>query len=181
MKKGRRQGQAATAVLSEARRRAILMARAERLSRRAPTAEATPRDRLLVCAVGPNLYGLPLGQVSKVQPFDRRGAAPSRQAAALGLIVDGGEIRPVLDLGVLLGRSEARDLGGWLVILAAPYSVALRVQDLPATVLVEALGGEETDRARIAEGEHASKILTRLSAPDLLAAYSNSHHGAPAP
>lgn len=166
--------------LSTARRAAILRARSAQLAARAEGGLTAARERLLVCRVGPEFYGLPLPQVTKVRPFERRGAAPTRTAATLGLIADSGEIRPVLDFATLLGRAEPAGADGWLIVLAPPHSVALRVADLPVAGEVEPLEGGEPHQNRIADGEHAGKVLVRVSAADLLAAQPNLPPGATA-
>lgn len=179
-KSKRKPPERSAADLSTARRAAILRARSKQLAGRAETARPAARERLLICRVGPDLYGLPLPQVSKVRPLDRRGAAPGRPGAALGLIADGGEIRPLFDFATLLGRAEPVAPGGWLIVLAPPHAVALRVTDLPVAGDVEPFEGGEPHQTRIVEGEHAGKVLVRVSAADLLTAPANRLPGASA-
>jgi chemotaxis signal transduction protein len=169
----------AIATLSDAQRQALLADRAARMARRGLQAAETPRERMLVCELGPNLYGLSLTEVRRVAPFERRGAAPARSAAALGLVAEDGAIRPVLDLAVLLGGGEPSGEGGWLVLLASPHRAALRLETLPVTAEVEAMAQADPDHRRIVGGEHHDKVLTRLSASDLLD--TNPSHGAHAP
>jgi chemotaxis signal transduction protein len=182
MARKERKDEVAVATLSVARRRAILAARSRQLALRAERAASAPRERVLACAVGSSLYGLPLDEVSKVRPFDRRGAAPGADRAALGLIVDHGEIRPALDLARLLGLESAAPAGGgWLLLLAEPCKAALRIDQLPVAVDIEAIEGPDDARARIVGGDHHDKVLVKLSARDLLAPYLSTHRGATAP
>lgn len=167
-----------------ARRRAILAERAARLAGRAAAPEPErPTVRVLVCAVGDNLFGLPLGEVARVIPFARWGAAPGQHPALLGLVADEGRIRPAFDLAALLGAPDAQvEGGGWLVILAPPQRAALRVGALPVAADAERLdedGGRA--RARALDGEHRDQLLVILSASELLAANPTSSHGAVAP
>lgn len=169
-------GEAADAAVSAERRRAIVRARTRQLAARTIEVRTT-HERLLVCPVGESLYGLPLRDVARVRPFDRRGLAPAQEPAALGLVVDSGEIRPALDLAVLLGQGSGSVAGGWLLVLAPPHRAALRVEEMPVAAEVEPVDGAP-DRARIVGGEHQDKILARLSAGDLLASYANPTLGA---
>lgn len=167
---------------SAARRNAILADRAARLANRAAAVEAErPAARALICAVGPNLYGLPLEQATKIKPFVRAGAAPALNRAVLGLVADEGQIRPALDLGALLGAPEAAVEGGWLVLLGGSGGAALRVKDLPVAADVEPLEEPDAGRARILTGEHRDKVLVMLSASDLLDRSRSPSHGANAP
>lgn len=163
--------------LSNARREAILDERTERLSARTPAAAGPSRPplRLLACAIGANLYGLPLGEVAAVRRFDRHGATPSTTPAVLALVADAGRIRPVLDLPTLVGASGGASTGGWLAVLAAPHNAALRLDELPAAVEAEALQGADAGRARVTSGgEFANRTLVLLSAAELLAALSQT-------
>ncbi|WP_395670265.1 chemotaxis protein CheW [Phenylobacterium sp.] len=171
-------GQGVIATLSTAQRRAVLTDRASRLAQRGLETQSAPRERMLVCEVGPNLYGLSLTEVRRIAPFQRRGAAPARSAAAMGLVADGGAIRPVLDLASLLGAGAPAAASGWLVLLASPHRAALRLDTLPEAAEVEPLDTADPDRLRIVGGEHHDKVLVRLSPTDLLA---NPTHGAQAP
>jgi chemotaxis signal transduction protein len=165
-----------------ARRSAILEERAARLAGRAAAPEPQrPAVRVLVCAVGANLFGLPLGDVAKVTRFERWGAAPAQHPALLGLVADEGRIRPAFDLATLVGAPEAQvERNGWLVALANPLRAAMRVGELPTAADVERLD-EDAGRARVLGGEHQDKLIVILSARELLAANPSSSHGAHAP
>lgn len=156
--------------LSTGRREAILDERSRRLAERAEAAAAArPQMRMLACAVGANLYGLPLNEIAAIRRFDRHGATPSTAPAVLALVADAGRIRPVLDLPALLGASAGGATGGWLAILAAPHNAALRMDEIPAVVDAEPLTGADEGRARVSSGEQAERTLVILSTADLLA------------
>lgn len=164
--------------VSPARRRAILRERERALASRTETrAEAARGRRVLVCAVGANLYGLPMEQVARIKPFTRWGAAAARHPALVGLVADGGRVAPVFDLARLVGAGGAEAAqGGWLVLLGPPHRAALRLADLPAAAEVEALDGAGEDRARVLSGDHADKILVMLSVEALLAPTHTTSH-----
>jgi hypothetical protein len=166
----------AIATLSEVQRHAVLADRAARLARRGLQAVEKPLERMLVCEVGPNLYGLALTEIGRVVPFERRGAAPARSPAALGLVSENGVIRPVLDLAVLLGTGAPTGDRGWLILLAPPHRAALRLEAMPVSAEVDGLPDGDPDHRRVVGGEHHDKVLARLSASDLLD--SNPSHGA---
>ncbi len=139
-------------------------------------------ERVLVCRVGLDLYGLPMADVAKVRPFVRWGAAAGGHPAVLGLVADDGEVRPAIDMATLLGApTAAGQTGGWLVILAAPHKIALRLHDLPVAAEVEPLAQEDAGRARVVTGEHRDKLLVTLSARELLAHTKSFPHGGAAP
>lgn len=165
----------------DGRRRAILEERAARLAKRggAPAAER-PAGRVLVCAVGENLFGFPLGEVAKVTRLERWAAAPAQHPALLGLVAWEGRIRPAFDLAALLGvRHPQAQRSGWVVVLASPQRAALLVQELPVAADALTLAGDSS-RARVLEGDHKDKILVILSAATLMAADLSTSHGADA-
>ncbi|WP_374471429.1 chemotaxis protein CheW [Phenylobacterium sp.] len=157
--------------------------RARSLAARQAAAEAAAAgERMLVCRVGADLYGLPMAEVAKVRPFTRWGAAAGGHPAMLGLVADEGEVRPALDMAALLGGpAAAASTGGWLLILAPPHKAALRLQDLPVAAEVEPLPQDDAGRARVLAGEHQDKLLVTLTAHELLAHAKSSPHGAAAP
>lgn len=167
--------------LSAARRRTILRERALRLAGRGESdAGVVSGERVLLCGVGANLYGLPVTDVSKVKPLRRWGAAKGHDAL-IGLVSDEGEILPVLDLARLLGAPPSAPApGGWLIRLSPAHAAALRVDELPATVEVERL---DEGRGSVLAGEHADKLLVLLRPAELLALSppTSQPHGAAAP
>lgn len=170
------------AALSEVRRREILEARSRRLAGRGGP-ETAPRnsESVLVCEVGPDLYGLPLVDVAKVRPLTHWSAAAASHPAVLGIVVVDGRIRPAFDLAALLGAertSEART--GWLVQLGSPHDAVLRLDRMPVAAEVERLPETDPGRARALGGDHRDKILVMLSASELMAVTPNTP-GADAP
>lgn len=168
--------------ISAARRREILNERERRLSARSEAATA-PREsvRVLVCSIGPNLYGLPLDEVARVKPVGRWGAAAAGHPALFGLVADEGRVHPAFDLPRLLGADAPAPQGGWLVVLATPHHAALRVADLPVVVDAERVEDADGDRARVLGGDHRDRLLVLLSPRELLASIHSTSHGAAAP
>lgn len=169
-----------SATLSASRRRAILLERTRRLAVRREREEEAPAERVLLCRIGANLYGLPLGLVAKVKAFARRGVAAGAHPAMLGLAADEGQVRPVFDLATLLGAGPAGPGDGWLVLLAPPLKPALRLDVLPVAADVT-LSEADPSRARVLAGEDRDKVLVMIPASDLLALIQSTSHGAAAP
>lgn len=106
------------------RTQALLDARTSQLARR-----GTERSReeatspFLVCAVGGELCGLPLGQVAAVLPDRPSTALPGAPAALRGVVALSGGIVSVIDLGIALGLPatppQESGLHGHLVRLRA--------------------------------------------------------------
>jgi chemotaxis signal transduction protein len=172
--KARTRAERTLARLTIAGREAIVDERTRRLAARTHAAPSPlARQALLAIEVGANLYGLPLTDVAGVRRYGRRGAAPAAAPAVLALTADAGRVRPVIDLPTLLGASPAQTADGWLVVLAAPHNVALRLDAAPASIEAEAPPGSDEGRARVVSaGDLVDRTLVILSVADLLATLS---------
>lgn len=107
-------------------RRALLEQRAREL------AQPRVRDevatvRVLVCALGGELYGLPLARVAHVTAYRRPAPMPGARAEVLGALAFNGVFHPLFDLGRLLGGGRPSSAEGYLVVLRAARSAAVRV------------------------------------------------------
>lgn len=144
--------------------RRILDARTEQLARRgtgvaggegAPEARS---HRLLVCAAGPEAYGIDIGAVAQILPSGPCIPVPGAPAAVLGLFGRAGQVFAVVDLAAGLGLAAAASGGGngggedasgghfLLLRRAHPRRFALRVDRAVGVASVAALehgGGAE--------------------------------------
>lgn len=182
MARAKRGASAEPAAQPEAFERArVLEARARALASRATVARAASPDRqLMVFRIGEGLYGLPLEAAARTVPVRRLGVAPG-PAAFLGLTAEGGRMRPVFDLPALLGLAPppAGDLPeGYLVILRAPSSAALRIAEAPTAAAARAQEDAEPDRLRLVDGPDAGRTLVLLSPDRLISALESAPAGA---
>ncbi|MEN3953216.1 chemotaxis protein CheW [Iodidimonas sp. SYSU 1G8] len=97
----------------------ILDARTEQLARRgvARDVAATETTPLLVCAIGPEHYGIALDSVVAVVPWRRPSAIPASPSGVLGLIAEKAIVYNAVDLAILLGRPAVDRTGGTLLLL----------------------------------------------------------------
>ncbi len=173
----------APGAISRSRASRLLDARAEMLARqgRAMAGPAVERRRYLVCAAGPDLYGIPVEAAASVMQARSIMVPPGRSGAMLGLFGRGGDLFSVVDLATLLGRSApaAGDPGHFVVLRRAVPRVALRVDrvldiaplipltdgadraagDEPVTGFARRTGSDETSIALI----DLDQLITRLS------------------
>lgn len=117
----------------EARREALLDARAAALAARSTDqARAAETQAYLVCACGPERYGLPLGAVAGVTPPPPCTALPGAPPALRGITAVAGTIVSVLDLAACLGFGAGSDEG---------HLVRLRAQEPPVALAVDRVVG----------------------------------------
>lgn len=126
-------------------------ARAERIleertrllaARSAAPADAAQRSAVLVCALGEELYGLPLPGIARVLPLGPIAPMPGAPPAMLGLYGRTGQLFSVLDLAAALGRGAPSSpaAGSHLVLLRqAPRRFALRIDRALAVAEVAAI------------------------------------------
>ncbi|HJE25892.1 MAG TPA: chemotaxis protein CheW [Methylorubrum populi] len=136
-----------------ARTAALLDARAAALAAR-KTAQERQADTVayLVCACGPERYGLPLGAVAGVGPERPCTALPNAPPALRGITAVAGVIVSVLDLATCLGLggTEAEGEGGHMVSLRAQEPpVALRVDRVIGIARIDAGLVQSADRGAL--------------------------------
>jgi len=109
---------------------AVFRQRATRLAdRRAPSA-ARKSPEVLVCHAGRERYALELDDLTEVLPFSGCAPIPGAPAGLLGVINLRAELRPVMDLGGLLGASKSsRELSGYIVLVRS-CQAGLRVDQV---------------------------------------------------
>lgn len=111
------------------RARSLRAARTAALARRGAARAARPATDYLVCACGPEHYGLPLSAAAQVLPMRPCTPVPGAAPALIGLAALSGRMVGVLGLARALGR-PAGDPGpeGHLVVLkgtAQPVALAV--------------------------------------------------------
>ncbi|MEZ0168335.1 chemotaxis protein CheW [Microvirga sp. TS319] len=91
----------------------LLDERTERLARRSNGDGATADDaaQVLICAVGPEYYGLPLGAVAEILAFRAPMPVPGGPPGLIGMLGRGGHLVSVIDLGVAVEQA-ATSSGG---------------------------------------------------------------------
>ncbi|WZP00708.1 chemotaxis protein CheW [Isosphaeraceae bacterium EP7] len=148
--------------------RKILEARARQLARDVhdePTGESTD---LIVLAVGPEQYGVPLSFVQEIQPLRGVAAVPGTPAFWAGVVNLRGRLFPVLDLAAYLGlpvpQADARPAGQIVLVEASGLTVALWADEVAEArqVLVESIGPPLGDVGV------ANREVIRGVTPDLL-------------
>ncbi|WP_132256963.1 chemotaxis protein CheW [Methylobacterium segetis] len=139
-----------------ARARTLREARTLALARRGEAVRAGAEGRaFLVCACGPERYGLPLAEVAQVVPARPCTALPAASPALLGLVALSGGIVSVLDLARALGRGGTPAEEGHLVVLrGTSVPVALAVDRVLGTARLdgEAPDAPEGDASALALG-----------------------------
>ena len=128
---------------------ALLDARAAALAAR-PAARVRPVETraFLVCACGPERYGLPLAAVAGITPERPCTALPGAPPGLRGIAAMAGTIVSVLDLAACLGLSPEAEGGGHLV--------RLRGGETPLVLVVgRALGIARIDAALVRSGPDA--------------------------
>ncbi len=148
--------------------RRILEARTRALALRGRgEAAASAAQTVLLCEIAGSLYGLAIGEIERVEPFDRHGAAPAGHPAFVALASVAGRVRSVMDLATLLG-SPAPEAGGYLIVPRGHDGVALRIAARPVVVEVELLE-DDGERACVrAPDEHAGRIVGLLTVQGLM-------------
>jgi chemotaxis signal transduction protein len=157
-----------------ARDEVVLAARADVLARRGAESGASIASQpMLICDLGGSLYGLPLRDIERVEVLERLAAAPAADRAFIGLVGAAARIRPAFDLATLLGLAAPSSAMGYILICRGEAGVALRIAERPLIADVSADGHEPT-RGLVASGEIAGRVVTLVSAPDLLAPFFSS-------
>ncbi len=158
---------------SEDRARALVEARTRALAQAKDGGDEAANDRrVILCAIGDNLYGLPLDGAQHVAPLRRLTAAPGGRGGYLGLTGERGRLYDVFDLGALLSLAappEAPD--GYLVLLKEAPPVALRIDALPVAATVRPM--EEPGQALIIDGgrELDGKTAILVSPAELIESF----------
>lgn len=113
-----------------AQHRALLDARSATLARRGiATARQAATRPLLLCACGPDRYGLPLSAIVQVVPARPCTPVPGAPPELLGVAALGGRVVSVLALARVLGRTVAApaESGHFVVLRGGGAPVALGV------------------------------------------------------
>ncbi|MDZ4372218.1 MAG: chemotaxis protein CheW [Phenylobacterium sp.] len=134
-------------------------------TREGPTEETRT---VLLCEASGGLYGVPLGEVARVEPFGHLSAAPAGHPAFLGLSTISGRVLPVLDLDGLTGAGPTRAPGGY-IIAPRDQLAAVRTMARPDAVEVRPLPEDSGRAIIVSAGEHQGRMLGLLSLNTLLA------------
>ncbi|WP_159995955.1 chemotaxis protein CheW [Roseomonas sp. 18066] len=166
----------------------ILQERTAALAARpALLAPAAPKISLLACAVGAELYGLPIAAVAQAVPQGPCARLPGAPPALLGLFGQAGQVFCVLDLGALFGQpGDAASPGHFLLLrhdrAAGAPRFALRADRVIGAVRVappdesdeeaRPAGSPVTGHARLDDGRLVALLaLDRLLLPYLPAPF----------
>ena len=122
----------------------------------APQAELAAPHNILAIRLGGEPFALALAQIAGLYVDRRIMALPSALPALLGLTSFRGQVAPVYDLALLLGRAAAT-APRWQVLLRAAHPVALAFETfeehlcVPAAQIIGALahGGERAHGERM--------------------------------
>lgn len=131
----------------------ILEQRTRLLAARGAAAPAETRLPVMVCQLGTEFYGLPLGAVAQVLRPTGWAPVPGALPAMLGLFSHAGQMFCLLDLAQALGRAapEGQGEGGHVLLLrtAGPRRFALRVERAAGVAEVTPLpeSGRPSERA----------------------------------
>lgn len=153
---------------------AILDERSRRMAARGLADEA-PRAlrKVILCEVSGNLYALPIEDIERIDAFVRYGAAPGGHPAFVGLASIAGRVRPVLDLGALVG-SAPPGAGGYLVAPKGGAGATLRVSERPTVADIETLEVEGTRAAVRSQDDYDGRIVSLIAVHDLIASSLSS-------
>jgi purine-binding chemotaxis protein CheW len=96
-------------------------------------------DKLVVCALGGEQYGLPVGQVREIVRYSEPRPVASDVPWMRGVVSLRGRLVPVHDLAARLGVPSARGAAAKLVIVeAADAAVGVLVDDVVEVLAVDA-------------------------------------------
>lgn len=136
---------------------AIFRRRAEQLAKRKAVLGTASREiPVLTFYLGPECYGIELVELAEVFPFANCAPLPGAPPELVGVINRRGELRPVVDLAVLLGLSRGVEEGAGHVLLLRrhPLGAGLRVDRVDQ---VRAISPEEL----ILPGGESAPLPTR--------------------
>lgn len=165
-------GAALAAAAEEGRKQAVFQRRAVRLAAPA-VASGPPADarRLLVFRLGSERYGIELADVAEVLPAARCTPVPGAPAHISGVIEVRGEIRPVLDLKLLLGILAEENVPAsahpahLLLVRLAGGQVAVRTDGVEG---VRAVARDELRAAGTGNMEGSVSYITGITADTLM-------------
>ena len=141
------------AAASDARVRALLDERTAMLARRGiGQARREATRAFLVCALGSERCGLPLGQVASVLPGKSCTALPGAPAGLRGIVALSGGIVTVVDLAAALGLSTVEGSEA-----AGGHLVRLRSLEPPVALAVERVLGIAQVAASLESGAEAGR------------------------
>lgn len=109
-------------LLAPERANRLLDERTERLARRSrgDAAAADETTRVLICAVGSEYYGLPLGAVAEILAFRAPMPVPGGPRGLIGMLGRGGHLVSVIDLAMAVEQAapgSERDPAGRHIVL----------------------------------------------------------------
>jgi len=105
--------------------RRILEERAEALARPPDTQERGEMLGILMLAVGPERYGVPLGEIVGIEPLAKLARVPNVPAVWAGLANVRGRLCPVLDLATYFGLSPWEEPGQRKIVVVAANGVTV--------------------------------------------------------
>lgn len=145
----------------------LLRQRATRLAQRRNDGRGLPTERVLAFRLGTEACALELTAVAEVQPFQRCTPVPGHAAELLGVVNLRGRIRPVVDLGRILGSAGAgAGTGGYVLFLRTDGGeIGARVDGVEAVhtvrldTLADAGRGDGRLASRFARGITADMLI----------------------
>ncbi|MCB8819638.1 chemotaxis protein CheW [Microvirga rosea] len=135
------------ALSAEERARRILDERTQALAARSGSGPSPSADveRVLICTIGREHYGIPIDAVAEVLPFQECLPLPEGPPALVGLFGRSGQLVSVVDLGRALGLAAPSEDGGRHLVLLRRSSprIALRVDRAEGVETVTRIVHEE--------------------------------------
>jgi chemotaxis signal transduction protein len=112
--------------------------RAEQLARRPASGAVATTLGILVLQAGAERYAIELSALAEIFPYRGCTPVPGAPPALLGVMNVRGDLRPVADLGRLLGLPPGGTGGGYVVMLRRQDSpVGLRIDTIEGVRLVD--------------------------------------------
>lgn len=144
----------------------LLRARAVSLAERRGQGAAAPTVRVLSFWLGEEHCALEITTVAEVQPYLRCTPVPGQAPDLLGVVNLRGRIRPVLDLGGLMGSKGSGSGGGYVLFLrTAQGEIGVRVDRVDAVLTIRL--DDLTDAGR-GSGQLASRFAQGITGNSLI-------------
>ena len=144
----------------------LLHQRAVRLAERRRQGAAAPAERVLGFWLGDEHCGLEITTVAEIQPYQRCTPIPGQAAELLGVVNLRGRIRPVLDLGSMVGSKGTTAEGGYVLFLrTGSGEIGARVDRVEAVRSIRL--DELTDVSR-GSGQLASRFAKGITRDSLI-------------
>jgi purine-binding chemotaxis protein CheW len=142
----------------------VFAARARRLAMPRDDGDHAQGEAILAFRIGAERYGLPLSRLAEVLPLDKWVKVPGMPDSLLGVMNLRGEIRPVLNLHVLLSVGEAAPAEDPLVLFlrGQTLEIGLRIDAIDRVTHADQ-GAQAGDSAAL-----LGRYVTGMTADDVI-------------